>query len=293
MENEENEENVIVQDDSVNEVVPESDIAIESDVVPESDVDVPESEVTPEKPKKKKRWSSLKQEREEKRQLLAEVESLRQQNSHTADLLNKSLTAGSSYYSEVAANSLDKAKANLAKALGEGDVDAVATATSDIAHATSIFNESKRIPSSQPNYNNPVQQDTARQDAAQQDVLYDWLDDNPELDKTSDGYNEGLTKQVLPFINKLENRLKRNNQMHLLASPNYFKLIDEYVDKLKNNKEVQGKHFGGVRSRQQSSSLKDNKTIVLTPQQKKAAIAFNMTEEKYINYLKKYENEGK
>jgi hypothetical protein len=124
-------------------------------------------------------------------------------------------------------------------------------------------------------------------------MLYDWLEDNPDLDKSSPEYNESLTNQVLPFINKLENRLKRNNQMHLIASPEYFNIIDEYVYKLKDSKETRGKHFGSVRSRHQATNVAENKPMALTNQQKKAAAAFNMTEEKYISYLQKYAKEAK
>jgi hypothetical protein len=111
----------------------------------------------------------------------------------------------------------------------------------------------------------------------------------------------------------MENRLKRNNQMHLIASPEYFNIIDEYVDKVKDEatktkqetapvkkvgttqtvKEPIGKHFGGVRSRHQPTNVAENKPIVLTLQQKKAAAACDMTEEKYINYLQKYAKEAR
>jgi hypothetical protein len=215
---------------------------------------------------------------------------------------------------------LDKAKANLAKALGEGDVEAVATATEEIAHATSIVNDAKRAPQVTLRDNGGLQEPatTVPNAYTNENMLYDWLEDNPDLDKGSAEYNESLTNRVLPFINKLENRLKRNNQMHLRASPEYFNIIDEYVDKIKDEatkikpadapvkkigatqigtaqtvKEPIGKHFGGVRSRHQPTNVAENKPIVLTLQQKKAAAACDMTEEKYINYLQKYAKEAR
>jgi hypothetical protein len=207
------------------------------------------------------------------------------------ELLHKSLEAGNYHYSTVAMGLLDKAKANLAKALGEGDVEAVAAATAEIAQATSVVNDAKRVP--MPTSSNSEQTLAATSSYANENMLYDWLEDNPDLDKGSPEYNESLTNQVLPFINKLENRLKRNNQMHLIASPEYFNIIDEYVYKLKDSKETRGKHFGSVRSRHQATNVAENKPMVLTNQQKKAAAAFNMTEEKYISYLQKYAKEAK
>ena len=223
--------------------------------------------------------------------MASENEALKQKNATMEELLHKSLEAGNYHYSTVAMGLLDKAKANLAKALGEGDVEAVAAATAEIAQATSVVNDAKRVP--MPTPINSEQTSVATNSYANENMLYDWLEDNPDLDKGSPEYNESLTNQVLPFINKLENRLKRNNQMHLIASPEYFNIIDEYVYKLKDSKETRGKHFGSVRSRHQATNVAENKPMALTNQQKKAAAAFNMTEEKYISYLQKYAKEAK
>lgn len=249
-------------------------------------VEVAESVDTEEKPRKNRR----KIEREVYA-LASENEALKQKNATMEELLHKSLEAGNYHYSTVAMGLLDKAKANLAKALGEGDVEAVAAATAEIAQATSVVNDAKRVP--MPTPINSEQTLAATSSYANENMLYDWLEDNPDLDKGSPEYNESLTNQVLPFINKLENRLKRNNQMHLIASPEYFNIIDEYVYKLKDSKETRGKHFGSVRSRHQATNVTENKPMVLTNQQKKAAAAFNMTEEKYISYLQKYAKEAK
>ena len=249
-------------------------------------VEVAESVDTEEKPRKNRR----KIEREVYA-LASENEALKQKNATMEELLHKSLEAGNYHYSTVAMGLLDKAKANLAKALGEGDVEAVAAATAEIAQATSVVNDAKRVP--MPTSSNSEQTSAVTNSYANENMLYDWLEDNPDLDKSSPEYNESLTNQVLPFINKLENRLKRNNQMHLIASPEYFNIIDEYVYKLKDSKETRGKHFGSVRSRHQATNVAENKPMALTNQQKKAAAAFNMTEEKYISYLQKYAKEAK
>lgn len=247
-------------------------------------VAVAESVDTEEKPRKNRR----KIEREVYA-LASENEALKQKNATMEELLHKSLEAGNYHYGTVAMGLLDKAKANLAKALSEGDVEAVAAATAEIAQATSVVNDAKRVPMPI----NSEQTSAATNSYAKENMLYDWLEDNPDLDKGSPEYNESLTNQVLPFINKLENRLKRNNQMNLIASPEYFNIIDEYVYKLKDSKETRGKHFGSVRSRHQATNVAENKPMALTNQQKKAAAAFNMTEEKYISYLQKYAKEAK
>ena len=267
-----------------------------------------------EKPKAKK-WKVKRDTYAETYALAAEVEALKQKNASMEELLHKSLEAGNYHYGTVAMGLLDKAKANLAKALGEGDVEAVATATAEIAQATSVVNDAKRAPQVTLRDNGGLQEPMAAagNTYTNENMLYDWLEDNPDLDKGSAEYNESLTNRVLPFINKLENRLKRNNQMHLIASPEYFNIIDEYVDKIKDEatkiktevapvkkvgttqtvKEPIGKHFGGVRSRHQPTNVVENKPIVLTLQQKKAAAACDMTEEKYINYLQKYAKEAR
>ena len=305
------EENAVPIDVPVNETEAE----LKAEEIIESTV----SNNVEEKPKAKK-WKVKRDTYAETYALAAEVEALKQKNASMEELLHKSLEAGNYHYGTVAMGLLDKAKANLAKALGEGDVEAVATATAEIAHATSIVNDAKRAPQVNLRDNGGLQEPaaTAGNTYTNENMLYDWLEDNPDLDKGSAEYNESLTNRVLPFINKLENRLKRNNQMHLIASPEYFNIIDEYVDKIKDEatkiktevapvkkigatqigtaqtvKEPIGKHFGGVRSRHQPTNVAENKPIVLTLQQKKAAAACDMTEEKYINYLQKYAKEAR
>ena len=282
--------------------------------IEEETVSVVSSNNVEEKPKAKK-WKVKRDTYAETYALAAEVEALKQKNASMEELLHKSLEAGNYHYGTVAMGLLDKAKANLAKALGEGDVEAVATATAEIAQATSVVNDAKRAPQVTLRDNGGLQEPMAAagNTYTNENMLYDWLEDNPDLDKGSAEYNESLTNRVLPFINKLENRLKRNNQMHLIASPEYFNIIDEYVDKIKDEatkiktevapvkkvgttqtvKEPIGKHFGGVRSRHQPTNVVENKPIVLTLQQKKAAAACDMTEEKYINYLQKYAKEAR
>lgn len=287
--------------------------------IEEETVSVVSSNNVEEKPKAKK-WKVKRDTYAETYALAAEVEALKQKNASMEELLHKSLEAGNYHYGTVAMGLLDKAKANLAKALGEGDVEAVATATAEIAQATSVVNDAKRAPQVTIRDNGGLQELAATVPNAytNENMLYNWLEDNPDLDKGSAEYNESLTNRVLPFINKLENRLKRNNQMHLIASPEYFNIIDEYVDKVKDEatktkqetapvkkvgttqigatqtvKEPIGKHFGGVRSRHQPTNVVENKPIVLTLQQKKAAAACDMTEEKYINYLQKYAKEAR
>ncbi len=309
--NELSEENDVLVDVPVNET--------EADLKAEEIIESTVSNNVEEKPKAKK-WKVKRDTYAETYALAAEVEALKQKNASMEELLHKSLEAGNYHYGTVAMGLLDKAKANLAKALGEGDVEAVATATAEIAQATSVVNDAKRAPQVTLRDNGGLQEPTVAvgNTYTNENMLYDWLEDNPDLDKGSTEYNESLTNRVLPFINKLENRLKRNNQMHLIASPEYFNIIDEYVDKIKDEatktkqetapvkkvgttqigatqtvKEPIGKHFGGVRSRHQPTNVVENKPIVLTLQQKKAAAACDMTEEKYINYLQKYAKEAR
>lgn len=126
--------------------------------------------------------------------LASENEALKQKNATMEELLHKSLEAGNYHYSTVAMGLLDKAKANLAKALSEGDVEAVAAATAEIAQATSVVNDAKRVP--MPTPSNSDQTLAATNSYAKENMLYDWLEDNPDLDKSSPEYNESLTNQV-------------------------------------------------------------------------------------------------
>ena len=66
-------------------------------------------------------------------------------------------------------------------------------------------------------------------------------------------------------------------------------MIDEYIDNLKmpdtSSASIPAKHFGAVRSRAPRESIPDPKTRELSDREKKAALAFGMSYERYRELL--------
>lgn len=260
--------------------------------------DIPEQEEKPAKTSapdrdKEKYWSKLKKERAEKQQLTERLEQLQQEKLQMEQMLASAINTGSTHYKNNVASELEMAQARLQLALESGDAAGVSRATADISKATHALNEASRIAHFPPKeYSEEhLNQVWARE---YEDRLYSWLDNNPEVDKNAPEYDEKLAGGVLSFIRKLDRKYETTNKGHLIGSSSYYGMIDEYIDNLKmqdNSASIPAKHFGAVRSRVQSMPETDKTVRVLTPAEKRAALAFGQTDEQYLKHLAQYPKE--
>ncbi len=237
---------------------------------------------------KEKYWSKLKKEREEKVKLAEQLEQLQQEKLQMEQMLSQAINTGSTHYKNNVASELEMAQARLQLALENGDAAGVSRATADISKATHALNEASRIASfpkeeySQEHLN----QVRARE---YEDRLYSWLESNPEVDRNAPEYDEKLATSVLSFITKLDRKYQSGGKEHLIGSGSYYGMIDEYIDNLKmqdtSSASIPAKHFGAVRSRAPRESIPDPKTRELSDREKKAALAFGMSYERYRELL--------
>lgn len=249
---------------------------------------------TSEEPKHEdRRWGKIKQIKEERNAYAAEVEALRQQNEEMQSMLQNAYATGAHHYGQNVSSSFDKAKENLALAHANNDPYAIAEATAELAAATNDLTYAHSMLNNQGNNNSANLERSEQLNYAPPYLVDEWFEENPELDVDSPEFDESLAKPVLSFVQKINNRLERNNQQNLKGSPQYLELIDQYIDSIKGSKDKGSKHFGAVRSRYSGTNVKDNRQISLTKDQKEAAAAFNMTEEKYASWLKKYTEEDR
>ena len=263
----------------------------------ERPADVPEKEEkaaktsTPDKDKEKY-WSKLKKEREEKAKLTEQLEQLAQEKLQMEQMLRQAINTGSTHYKNNVASELEMAQARLQLALESGDAASVARATAEISKATHALNEASRIASfPKEEYSEEhLNQVRARE---YEDRLYSWLESNPEVDRNSPEYDEKLTASVLSFITKLDRKYQSGGKEHLIGSGSYYGMIDEYIDNLKaqDTASPPAKHFGAVRSRAPQESIPDPKTRELSDREKKAALAFGMSYERYRELLDKHNKE--
>ena len=263
----------------------------------ERTADVPEKEEkaaktsTPDKDKEKY-WSKLKKEREEKAAMAERLEQLQQEKLQMEQMLRQAINTGSTHYKNNVAGELEMAQARLQLALESGDAASVARATAEISKATHALNEASRIASfPKEEYSEEhLNQVRARE---YEDRLYSWLESNPEVDRNAPEYDEKLAGQVLSFIRKLDRKYQTTNKAHLIGSGSYYSMIDEYIDNLKvqDTTTTPAKHFGAVRSRAPMESIPDPKTRELSDREKKAALAFGMSYERYRELLDKHNKE--
>ena len=241
---------------------------------------------------KEKYWSKLKKERAEKAAMAEQLEQLTQEKLQMEQMLSQAINSGSAHYKNNVAGELEMAQARLQLALESGDAAGVSRATADISKATHALNEASRIASfPKEEYSEEhLNQVRARE---YEDRLYNWLENNPEVDRNAPEYDEKLAGQVLSFIRKLDRKYQTTNKEHLIGGGGYYSMIDEYIDNLKaqDTTTTPAKHFGAVRSRAPMESIPDPKTRELSEREKKAALAFGMSYERYRELLDKHNKE--
>lgn len=246
---------------------------------------------TPEKDKEKY-WSKLKKEREEKVKLTEQLEQLQQEKLQMEQMLHQAINTGSTHYKNNVAGELEMAQARLQLALENGDAAGVSRAAAEISKATHALNEASRI-ASFPKEEYSAEELNKIRAREYEDRLYSWLESNPEVDKNAPEYDEKLAGQVLSFIRKLDRKYQTTNKEHLIGGGGYYSMIDEYIDNLKaqDTTTTPAKHFGAVRSRAPMDSIPDPKTRELSDREKKAALAFGMSYERYRELLDKHNKE--
>jgi len=207
-------------------------------------------------------------------------------------MLRQAINTGSTHYKNNVASELEMAQARLQLALESGDAAGVSRATAEISKATHALNEASRIASfPKEEYSEEhLNQIRARE---YEDRLYSWLESNPEVDKNAPEYDEKLATSVLSFIKRLDRKYQTTNKEHLIGSGSYYSMIDEYIDNLKaqDTTTTPAKHFGAVRSRAPMEGVPDPKTRELSDREKKAALAFGMSYERYRELLDKHNKE--
>lgn len=304
-----NQSDILAQDNAVHEEEQKEEIddnnsVIKDEHVPDEDnnndqgIEEQEAEQPPkkkeEKPENNKYWLKLKKERAEKKELAEHLEQLRQEKQQMEQMLHQAINSGSTHYKNTMAHDLESAQARLQMALESGDGASVAKATADISKATHALGEADKITNFPENKNS---EEYANQERAKEyeNRLYRWLENNPEVDRNAPEYDEKIAGQVLSFIRKLDRKYETNNKGQLIGSSGYYSMIDEYID----NVTAQGssltpspaKHFGAVRSRSPMESAPERKQRELSLQEKKAALSFGMTDERYLKELANYPKE--
>jgi hypothetical protein len=243
------------------------------------------------------RWYSKKHARDKEAQLIAENEGLKQHLGQMQNLLHQSVDTGSFHYQTQMQSILEKAQDAFTAAIEVGDAKATAQAASDIARIQFEINDFKRSkPRDEPNEQSELREPTQEErlqaiNESKIETVYDWLEDNPELHKNSPYYDKQLSDEILSYIAKIDRKLKSGGNAHYIATPGYLKLLDDYIDNIKYNRKKPTSVVGGVHSRSYGDNVVGPTS--LTDKEKRAAAAFNMSEEKYLNYLKKYAREAK
>lgn len=240
-----------------------------------------------EKPRSK-RWEKERRAREEKYLLTRALAEEKQRNLELQDYLSRSVDHNTLSKAEKAIEQLEEAEAMHAQALESGDAFAAAKASTALIQANLAV---ERAANAKLYSREEERQEVNPSHYAANGLLQDWLTDNPEFNEDSDYFDGRLVSKVAPLVDQLDAKLKRRGQGHLISSPLYFDVLDAVVAQSKQGKRLDRPSTGAVSSRSYDRQYSSRSRPILTEQQRAVAAGCNMTDDQYINWLKKYDNE--
>lgn len=220
----------------------------------------------------------------------SEREALKQQNLEIQKMLQHSLENGAYHYSKSVYADHQRALEAKKTAIETGDIEALVKADQELMRNAVAINELEKLEyqkqptpeSTAPNNLNTQTQEKLAEH--QYNMARVWLNANPELDSNSNEYDTQLANTVHSFVNELDATLYENGQEALICSPDYFKVLDEQIRKIKpKKKSYDGRYIGSVRSKGSSMGSVGNQeeNQPLTSEQKELAALFNLSEDEY------------
>ncbi len=194
----------------------------------------------------------------DKYRAIAEKEEALRKVSDLERMLSESLNSSTYHYGKSAYADLERGKQNKKMALENSDIEGLVNADIEITQAISAINELKKwtesdkrraepVPEYRDDYRHqPIIEE--RPPTIEQEMAQDWLDNHSYLNPNSRTYNSALSEKVSHFVNQLDDKLLKNNQMDMYYTEDYFDIIDRYIDKnIKKKSATSTSHIGGVR----------------------------------------------
>lgn len=280
----ENPNGEIKEDDNPNEEIATEENAIIEDVVNE-ELEDSEEKFEIKKDKKQDKYRKL---QNDKYRALAEKAAAEERIKELEHMLNESMSSGTYHYGKNVYSELERAKELKKKALNEMDPDSLIEADIALTKAISQVNELERWADSQANQPTKAPISNNNFDyKIKEEMAQDWLENHPYLQPYSRTYNSKLANQVSKFINYLDYDLKQKNQESVSYSPEYFNVIDNYIETIKNSSSSSNalpqvgsvrNSYGGV------TNSTPKKQITLNADEKKIASMMGLTPEQWIKY---------
>lgn len=248
-----------------------------------------------------KEVKKLRQYRQEKNDLIAQREYLREENERLKKSLRDQEYSAKYSQGENIYNQLDYAVNLKRKALEEGDVEEIVRADINLIKAQNkvaeleewIEEEKNRIEQSSNENPSIDPQETLNQQVVQQ-ISHEWLKENPDLNPRSIYYDAAKANNVKGFIDYLDRYLVEENLQHLYYTPEYFDKIDEYKHSIPSSQKKTGySAVAPVRNNATVNSQKSQKqTITLSAQEKMMAHNMGITPEEWLKYKIEQYQEG-
>lgn len=254
----------------------------------------------------------------ERNKLLEELEKRNQEIETWKSYANQSINASAFHYHTSAEQRLKAAEERLDMARRDGDFQAEKLAIKEMVDAQTDIREARKIRNDIDSYNsnnnyegqnqqkyNSITQNQAStntQDSYSPDVEYraaKWVERNPEVNPQSPHYNQKTEGAIRKAAEDLTNYFYQNGRPDLVGSVQYFNYLEEYKEKLEENK-LQNRmqkensdyaHFAPVKGTQ-TQNVEYSRTIPLELRKKLEAAA-EASEMPFEEYLKMYNQSQK
>lgn len=219
------------------------------------------------------------------------------------NLLTESLNANTYHYGKNVYNDLERAKIQKREAFKNGDMEGLIEsdillykAINTVNELEKIADENKRVEASRVS----IPENNAN---IYYEIAQEWLEGQPELQRNSPQYNRQLAKTVNNFVNNLDHKLQQEDQMDMYYSPDYFEMIDDFIDDVKtrqqntrptSNLPLRSAHkdsyVGSVKNSYKGENIATPVTqIKLTAEERELCKALGQTEAEWIKFnIKEY-----
>lgn len=183
-------------------------------------------------------------------------------------------------------------------ALAIGDADALTASDLELFEAIQTKREINNWEKQRQYQDNVATEQESRVQPPLQDIiLYQWLQNNPELNIHSPFFDQSLADEVLPLVRGLDSQLKESDQADWICTPEYYNYLQSQVNGIKGKERkvtakvsYSTKHIGGVKSTPVGGNT-SKEAVMLTPEQKEIAALYNISPEVYLKRYNQAERE--
>lgn len=238
--------------------------------------------------------SRLSEVQREKYRLAEELRQTQEELNHARALADASTRTAMQHYDQAVMQRLQAAKEQKLKALESGDINAQTEADVALSLATSEYQNLANLKAQEQVYQQPHYQQQTPQYQDNTPVVQDWIAENSWFHPSSEDYDADLAGEVHAYCNAFDNNLYRAGLGHQIMSPEYFQVLNQHINSIRNqnnthkNGELRMRSSRGnvspVRNGYNQGSSGGQHQIKLNPAERELARRLGVDERTYLQH---------